>query len=212
MNIRRLWPVLALLLTVTVAAGLMIPSSLAYLTAQSNTILNSFEAAAFSPEDLQAVVHVQKTVSSTGKETISPEGFRFVLLCQETGETLELATNKAGSADAVISLADLQMNKTYTYRLFEINDGREQVIYSDKVYIIGICLSINDENRLAANITVDGKPVNQIVASFENVYSPAVMPPATGDYSQPLLYLVLMLVSGVGLLMMLTKRNSQVIK
>lgn len=207
MNIRRLWPVLALLLSVAVAAGFMLPASLAYITAQSNTIVNSFDAGAISPEDLQVPVRVQKTVSSTGAETISPEGFRFALLCQETGETTELTTNIAGIADAVISLADLQMNKTYTYLLSEINDGRERITYSDQVYTICITLSIDSEIRLVTDITVDGKPVRQIVASFENLYSPAWMPPDTGDHSQPFLYLALMLFSSAGLILLM-KQNA----
>lgn len=49
MNMRRLWLKLALLLAAALVTGFALPSTLAYVTAQSATLVNTFTAPAVLP-------------------------------------------------------------------------------------------------------------------------------------------------------------------
>lgn len=79
MNIRRPWVMLALLFVVAAAVGFVIPTTLAYITAQSDTLVNTFYAPYFPPAETSVDVCVRKVVHNTGTESIGPEGFRFQL-------------------------------------------------------------------------------------------------------------------------------------
>lgn len=210
MNIRRLWVKLALLFLLSASIGFAIPTTLAYLTAQSDTLINTFTAPYFPPEPASVEVRVHKTVHNIGTESIGPEGFRFTLQNTQNNETFPLTTDANGFASVTLPFSDADLGQTHTYRLYEINDGRENVTYSDQVYTIEITLSVNADNQIVASACVDGQPVQQIVTVFENEYNAGIILPPTGDHTPIALYLALMLISGAGLVVLLTKRNGQV--
>lgn len=207
MNIRRPWLALALLFSVVVVIGVAIPSSLAYLTAQSDTLVNTFTAPYFPPEPASVEVRVHKTVHNIGTESIGPEGFRFTLQNTQNDEAFTLTADANGFASVTLPFSDADLGKTHTYRLQEINDGRANVTYSDQVYTIEITLSVNAQNQIVVSARVDGQPVQQIVTVFENVYNAGIIVPPTGDDTPIALYLALMLFSGAGVAVLLSKRQ-----
>ena len=212
MNIRRLWVKLALLFMASAVIGFAIPATLAYLTAQSDTLVNTFDAPYFPPEPTSVEVRVHKTVHNIGMESIGPEGFQFKLQSAQNNETFTLTADANGCASVILPFSDADLGKTHTYRLSEINDGRENVIYSDQFYTIEVSLSVNAANQMVASVTVDGRPVQQVIAVFENTYNAGTTVPPTGDQAQIGLYAALMLLSGAGMLILLTKRAGRVIR
>jgi len=210
-NIRRSWLWLALLFSAALVIGFAIPTSLAYLTAQSNTLLNTFDAPYFAPDGTEVTVRVHKTVLNTRPQTLSPEGFTFTLLCNETGETIPLTADANGNAYTVLVFDASDVDKTYTYQLSEVNDGREYVTYSENVYNIRIALTADSENKLTADIAMNGETVESLLAAFENIYAPPAVP-HTGDGCHPMLYLLLAAFSGAGMLLLRKKRHHQVME
>lgn len=207
MNIHRSWVRLALLFLLAAVVGFAIPSTLAYITAQSDTLVNTFEAPYFPPEGTGVEVRIQKTVLNSGTESIGPGGFRFGLQHAQSSEPVILTSDVDGYASIILPFTDVDLGQTHVYHLYEINDGRANVTYSNKVYTIEITLSVDAENRIVADASVDGVPVEQIIAAFENTYYEGIILPPTGDECNVALYVVLMLLSGAGLVILLTRRN-----
>ena len=203
MNKQR-WFKLALLLLLTVAVA--VPSTLAYIVVQSPSLVNTFSAPYFPPEDTSVQLRVHKTVSCIGTECIGPEGFSFVLKNVANAETITMTTGVDGYASVTLPFSDADVGKTYTYHLTEINDGRENVTYSTAAHVIVIALSVNDDNQMVASVTMNDVPVQQVIAEFENIYAAGAVPPQTGDSSHPELYLLCMLLSAAGMLMILRRR------
>lgn len=212
MNIRRLWVKLALLFVMAAAVGFAIPTTLAYITAQSDTLVNTFDAPYFPPAAANVEVRVHKTVRNIGTESISPEDFRFMLQDTQSGEAFTLITDANGYAAVTLPFSDADLGKTHTYRLYEMDDARENVIYSDAVYTIEITLTVDAQNRIVASASMNGKPVQQIVAEFENIGNAGGALPHTGDTADIRLYVVLMLISAAGMIILLPKRNGCVRK
>jgi len=207
LNIRRTWPKLALLLAVAVVIGFSIQSTMAYVTARSQTLTNVFKAPYVPPETDGVEVHVHKTVHNAGTEHLSPEGFQFKLQSLQSEECFTLTADKDGFASVTLPFADAVLGKTYTYHLYEINDARKNVQYDDAVYVIQITPYVSADNRIMAEASVNGKVVQQIAVAFENVYNAGILPPATGDETPLLLYGMLMLISIAGMVFLLSGRR-----
>ncbi len=124
----------------------------------------------FTPDDVSVQLAVDKTVTNKGTEKIGPSGFEFVLENVETGEKKAVKTNAEGVVlyDLVFTAADI--GKTFTYKLYEVNDGRAHVSYDDTIYTITITISLNANGKLEAAMTLDGQSVEQVNAAFENTY------------------------------------------
>jgi len=195
----------ALLLCALLAAFMTVSSSLAYLTARTGTLKNTF-CVDVAAEAVRVPVHVRKKVTSLHSRTISPEGFRFALE-SEDGETITLAADRDGlaSAELVFTLADL--GKTHTYRLYEIDDGRENVIYSEAEYVIEIDVYVDSGRQIAAAARVNGMPAERIEAQFENVFAIAALPP-TGDSACIGVHALLLAASAAGLALMKGRRSA----
>lgn len=205
MNTRRA-RLLALLVSVAVLAGTLVPAALAYIAVQSNLMVNTFDVPELADDAAFADVRVHKTVNCVGAQNVGPEGFTFVLTDAQTGQTFTMTTDASGYASVKLPLADHQIGRAYTYRLAERNDGRANITYSDKVYTIAVTLSVR-ENRIVADLTLDGAPVSAILAEFENTYNAGVVLPDTGDDTCVLLYAVMLLVSGACVIFLMTKRG-----
>lgn len=198
MNIRRRWVILALLSVVVFAAALSLPDTLAYIAASSNTVRNTFRVDYVPPTPAAVELRVHKTVRSLGEEGIGPEGFRF-FLSREDGEEVILTSGADGYASATLTFSAEDAGKTFTYRLSEIDDGREHITYSDAVHTIRIALTVDAQNRVVPKMTMDGVNVTRLQAEFVNVYDPVEVPD-TGDGAQLGLYAALMLLGLAGLL------------
>lgn len=211
MKIRRTWVLLALLITAVTAVTLAMPGTLAYIIAGSNTVRNTFSSVYMPPEEVSVPVRVHKTVLGFGDDVISPGGFSFRLVNTETGEVQSMTTFTDGYATLMLPFTAEDVGKTYTYELYEIEGGRLNVTYDTTVYEIAITLSVDEENRMVGEMTIDGEPVDAIVAEFENLYTPVDIPD-TGDNSQPLACLMMLLVSCVGLAVLVLNKNGSVIR
>lgn len=201
------WLMLALLLCVVTAVAAASRFTLAYIAANSNTVRNSFRVEYLPPQDITVPVSVHKTVLQSGDEEISPAGFSFRLMNLDTGEVLSMTSFTDGWATVQLPFTAGDVGKTYRYRLFEVDTGREHIIYDDTVYDISISLALDETYEMSAGLTLNGEAVTQLVAEFVNTYEDITLPD-TGDYAQPLLWLALLSLSGAGLALLLSTNHS----
>ena len=152
------------------------------------------------PADLPIALNVQKTVKNTGKETIGPEGFTFVL--EESADAkLEAVTDAEGKAGFALTATEDMIGQSFTLKLYEKNDGKAHVTYSEALYTYTIAISLSNDNRLVATITCNGEAVESgHTAQFENVYDYTVpQTPVTGDSMNLVLWFSLLTVSGLAM-------------
>ncbi len=156
------------------------------------------------PDDITVDFNIVKTVINNGNEQIGPNGFKFLLdsLSDGVADTT-VSTDENGKAKFTLSFTEDDIGNTYTYKLSEINDAKEDVIYSDDIYTITVAITLNDNNELVATLTNNGKAVTDVVAEFENIYDntpdvPEV--PKTGDNANLQLWFILLFVSSGGVI------------
>ncbi len=122
------------------------------------------------PDDITVQMAVNKIVINKGFNKIGPEGFQFLLENTATGEKKTMTVNAEGFAAVSMTYTEKDIGKTYTYKLSEINDGKANVTYSDKVYTIAVTISLSQDNKLVAELKMDNALVEKIEAAFENTY------------------------------------------
>lgn len=201
MRTPRTWLILALLLCAVTAAAIAIPSTLAYIAARSNTVHNAFRVDYVPPEEVSVQVNVHKTVQFMGSQTIGPGGFSFRLLNLQTNEATAMTTFADGTASLTLPFTAADVGQTYYYRLYEVDTGRENVLYDTTMYDIAITLGVNDYNQMTATIVMNNEAVTDIVAEFVNLYTVVDIPP-TSDPAQPVLWLALLVFSLTGLVLL----------
>lgn len=151
------------------------------------------------PADLDFTFQVQKTVKNIGKETIGPEGFTFVLE-ENTGAKVEATTDKDGKASFQLTAIEEMIGHTFKLKLYEKNDGKANVTYSTAVYEITVTIRLGSDNKLVADLTVDGKATEQVNVAFENTYDYTIpATPHTGDSTPVVLLFSLLAISGMAL-------------
>jgi pilin isopeptide linkage protein len=132
------------------------------------------------PDALELDITAVKTVVNTTEQEIGPEDFIFLLENVTLGTSMTARSDAEGlAAFRLIFTAD-DIGKTYTYKLSEVNDGREGVLYDTTVYNISIFITLDEDNTLRATILNNGAEVAEAVGAFENTYSPPDNP-KTGD-------------------------------
>lgn len=151
------------------------------------------------PADLPLTVQVQKNVKNVGKETIGPEGFTFVL--EESADSkIEATTDKDGKATFQLTATEDMIGEVFKLKLYEKNDGKAHVTYSTAVHEITVTIRLGSDNKLVADLTVDGKATEQVNVAFENVYDYTIpATPHTGDSTPVVLLFSLLAVSGMAL-------------
>lgn len=167
------------------------------------------------PDDIQLGIEGKKTVKNVGSEKIGPENFEFVLE-RIGGEKVKVKSDSDGNFKFTLNFSEEDIGKTYDYKVYETNDGRENVKYSEKVYNFSVKVSLNVANEIVATIIENGVETEEIKAEFENEYDYTPTPPAppapptpptppapeapkTGDNFNINLWLALLFVSGTGL-------------
>ena len=151
------------------------------------------------PADLPVVFTVNKTVKNTGKDSIGPEGFTFVL--EESADAkIEAVTDKDGKASFHLNVTEDMVGEVYKLKLYEKNDGKANVTYSTAVYEITVSVSLGSDNKLVADLTVDGKAVEDVCVAFENIYNytPSTTP-YTGDSTHVTLLFSLLGISALAM-------------
>lgn len=205
MKNRRWLLALALLLCAVTMVASALPGTVAYIADRSNTVKNTFRIEYLPPQDIAVPVRVHKTVECIGEEAIGPAGFSFRLENVDSGERVTLSSQVDGWATANLVFTAEDVGKTYHYRLYELNGGREYVTYDETVYEISISLQLDEQHEMAAVLTVDGKAVSEISAEFVNLYQMMEIPD-TGDHAQPLMWLSMLLVSSIGLALLYMRK------
>lgn len=173
------------------------------------TFNNAFVPAVPGLEDIMVNIAVDKTVKNTGTASISSEDFEFVLENTASGEKITLKTAANGKALFTLPFTAEDVGKTFTYKLSETDNGMKGVTYDKKVYDIHIAVTLVEDNKLVASVTVDGKTVTNAMAKFENTYyGEKPGSPQTGDNSNIAFWFLMMLVSGTAciVLMVLDRR------
>ena len=174
----------------------------------TTTTLNFVNVYVPKPTDLPVEILVQKTVVNKGSERIGPEGFAFLLdALDEGGKDTTVRSDAQGNAKFALLFTEADIGKVYNYRLTEIDEKAANVTYSQAVYEISIAITLNENNELLAEITVNGEKTSQAVAAFENVYDYTPQLPQTGDETAIALWLLMMCLSSGAALMMLTRRK-----
>lgn len=209
MNFKKHWLKMALLFAVTAVIGFALPTTIAYIVKQSNTVINLFDADYTPASEGGVDIQVKKIVTALGEETIPPEGFQFYLVnkADET-ENYTLTTDSLGQAGLSLFYGDADVGKEFIYSLSEINGDMEHVTYSDVVYTIRILPKVNEENKVYTEIYVNDLPVDSVAVQFENIYAPQPEPPDTGDRMPMIILSAMVLLSGCALIFLIHRRRT----
>ena len=152
------------------------------------------------PDPITVQIGIDKIINNVGEATHGKGGFQFVLKNTETSEGLGATSADNGKASFSLTFTKADIGKTHTYKLSETNQGFAGMTYDTDVHEITITVSLNENNELVAALTMDGKSVTALSATFENTYdADTPVAPPTGDNSNLTLWFILMIVSGSAL-------------
>ena len=182
------------------------------VTASGNTLKVVFNNT-FKPDDtpskpdkITVDIAVSKTVDNKGTSAISPENFIFELAGEEETDKIWFASDQNGLAIHTLTFSEEDAGKTFNYTLKEIDDEREHVTYSDKIYNISINISYDKaNNKLIADLVLDGNKTAEISAAFVNVYDYSAQNtpiPSTSDKSNKTFWFIMTLASGSALIIL----------
>ncbi len=144
-------------------------------------------------------IPVIKTVENKGTEKLSPEGFRIRIEEKESGLSADVLTDKNGKAELPVTFEASDVGSTYTFLVYEVDEGKEHVTYSEQVYTYTVEVSLSADNTLQLAVTREGTPLDILTAGFVNVYDYTKEPPATpatGDGMNLVLWMTLLTLSG----------------
>ncbi len=148
-------------------AGRTLTKSGSENTAEEIVFTNIFTS---KPEDIEVNIDINKTVVYEGADTIGPEDFEFVLENAEGEEEYYVFSDENGYGQFTLIYTEDDIGKVYTYTLTEVNDGRDNVRYSDEEYVFTVSVSLDENNALVASLTENGETVTALTATFENIY------------------------------------------
>lgn len=128
--------------------------------------------------DTQLDILIKKIVESRGNIVHTKEGFEFQLKDVTNDITYrDIVTNVDGNAGIILQYDESDIGKTYKYELSEINNGKKDMVYDEKVYHIEVSVSAIAEKLIAA-VSVDGIQMEDgIEVTFKNIYN-GKTPPA----------------------------------
>lgn len=130
----------------------------------------------YTPEDVEAVISIQKILDNKSGETMGLNGFIFQLLEAEAQEAVTATSNAEGKAEFKLSFSAADVGKTYIYKLSEKAGDVEGMTYDDMVYEIKVVVSQNAETgELLLTVTRDDEAIDGS-AEFTNVYAPVSEP------------------------------------
>lgn len=148
------------------------------------------------PEPVTVQIGIDKTLEIKGELTHGLGGFEFVLENVATSERLTATSDDKGKASFTLTFDKDDVGKTYTYKLSETNHGFYGMTYDGDVYEIAVRVTLNEEHKLIAACTMNGKPVDTLNAAFQNIYdADRTTVPPTGDTSNLTVWFIMMLVS-----------------
>lgn len=124
----------------------------------------TFKNTYFDNTPVKVSFQISKEVKSTDLKPSSKEKFKFKI--EGTDEVIEI---KDGST--VLHEMSAPFNEgTYLFKIFEINDGKENYKYDDSVYQLRISV-VRDNNKLKPIVTLSKNGTVSEVAKFTNIYT-----------------------------------------
>lgn len=156
-----------------------------------------------NPENIAVTVNVKKLLENKTNETMGLQGFKFKLIGDNIEEQI-LVTDADGNANLRLEYTLADKDKTYNYKLTEINTAIEGMVYDESEATASVKITLGEDGVLGAEVTQNGEAVEAITASFENVYNGKPEPeypdsPQTGDTTNLHLWFTLLFVSGGGI-------------
>ena len=210
MNVKRSWRKAVLLACAVAVLAVAVPMTLSYVFDDTDPVVNTFLPPEGLNNETAVKVDIVKTVINTVPEDvegIGPDGFTFVLENMADGAKQQAVSDFQGKASFEIPYTGVDAGTHFCYNVYELNDGAENVTYSEIVYEIQVDIEMNDENKPVAKVKLDGKDTTSCTLKFENLYTIAE-PPDTGDSSHVAVYAAVMVLCAAGMLMMVRKKKT----
>ncbi len=173
-----------------------------YIVTLTDPIVNVFEPEEQEPEkpnkdSVSVNIGIEKTVKNTGAIDRSPEGFEFVLKNTDTGAKRSVTSDVDGNARFVLRYDEDDVGKTYTYKVYELDEGAKGITYDTREYTVSITVKRTVTGSLVAVKELDGVKVSTLTVSFENIYhNDGDSSPDTYDGSKMSFWLVSFVLSG----------------
>ncbi len=151
----------------------------------------------FTPDEVVFEIVIQKYIENLTQENVSPKDFEFVLVDSEGKTVGTFKTGDNGRATVRLKYGKEDADKTYTYKLSEVDTAVPGYEYSDKVYEYTVKITVDDEYNLVAEVMKDGTAAGAISeAVFTNLYEGLDPPPQTGADIGLVYWVPVMLISG----------------
>jgi len=131
-----------------------------------------------NPENIAVTVNVEKLLENKTDEVMGLKGFKFKL----TGDNIDeqvLVTDTDGKASFVLEYTLADKDKTYNYKLTEIDTAIEGMVYDESVVDASVKVTLGEDDILKAEIMLGGEKAEAITAIFKNVYEGKPEPPLT---------------------------------
>lgn len=177
------------------------------------TFNNTFIPNVTEPDNISVNIGVNKTVKNTGVSSIGPAGFEFVLENIASGEKIAVKSDKNGNSVFSLPFTTADIGKTYIYKLSEINNGIKGVTYDNKVYDITVTITLDEDNKLQALVSMNGDVTENPIAEFVNIYyTELIDSPQTGDNSNLTFWFVMMILSAASCIFLATINKKQISK
>ena len=134
------------------------------------------------PADINIHVTANNVIIGDSDGVLSADMFQFVLENADTGIETVLTSAKNGKTVFGISFSADDIGKTAHYKMYQLDNGIENVIYSDVVYDIYVTITLGEDNKLIATVICSGVEYANFVGEFETIYvKPQVDPPVIID-------------------------------
>ncbi len=135
------------------------------------------------PDDITVDIQIDKTVVNKGTDSITAEGFNFLLQPADGVTGTTITSDAHGNGKLTLTFSEEDIGKLYRYTLTEVNTGKYGVTYSAEQYAITIAITLDEQtNTLTAALTQNEAEVTELVAAFENIYDVNIPDaPTTGD-------------------------------
>ncbi len=155
---------------------------------------------------------IVKKIESTYGFNLSPEGFVFILKDVSTGIEIGRITTDENGRVSIDCSADIDnVGETVSITIEELNDGRENVVYSTEKYTLTVSAVLDENNQVALIYSIKnsaGEDVGGTELEFTNVYNYNEVPD-TGDSTLLSVAIATMLLA-LGVAVLGTKKRKRV--
>ena len=152
----------------------------------------------FTPKETAVEIVIQKEIQNLTEEKVSAKDFEFTLVDGQGKVVGKFKTGDDGKAVIKLVYDKADADKTYTYKLSEVDTLLPGFEYSDKVYEYTVKITVDENYNLVSEVLRDGKAENALEnAVFVNLYEGIDPPPQTGADIYLTYWLPVMLVSGM---------------